>query len=64
MAFEAPEKVSSPSDYLFPLDATATDTNKVKLDLKTSLVDTWKEMIKLKETGKVKGTFKFVDELV
>jgi L-glyceraldehyde reductase len=30
-----------------------TKEGEVLLDLKTSLVDTWKTMIKLKETGKV-----------
>ncbi|KAH9813157.1 NADP-dependent oxidoreductase domain-containing protein [Melampsora americana] len=53
VAFDEPTQVSIPTEYLFPKDAP-TDT-KVKLDLQTSLVDTWKEMIKLKETGKVKA---------
>lgn len=30
-----------------------TKEGEVQLDLRTSLVDTWKTMIKLKETGKV-----------
>jgi len=34
---------------------TAKDSNYIELDLETSVVDTWKEMIKLLDTGKVKA---------
>ncbi|KAA1078028.1 hypothetical protein PGT21_027089 [Puccinia graminis f. sp. tritici] len=40
------------SNLLFPL---AEDGVHVKLDLQTSIVDTWKEMVKLLNTGKVKA---------
>lgn len=39
---------------LFPAGEAKGDVKQVKLDLETTLVDTWKAMIELKETGKVK----------
>lgn len=41
-----------PTQNLFPRDPA--DNSKVHLDTKTSVVDTWKAMIKLLSTGKVK----------
>ena len=40
-----------PGDGLFPKVAE----NEAKLDLETSLTDTWKTMIELKKTGKVES---------
>lgn len=47
---------------LFP----AANDKEVKLDLETSLLDTWKAMIKLLDTGKVKsiGVSNFSTEAV
>ncbi|KAA1072003.1 hypothetical protein PGT21_025400 [Puccinia graminis f. sp. tritici] len=53
VSFAWPESPkASESDLLFPL---AEDGVHVKLDLQTSIVDTWKEMVKLLNTGKVKA---------
>ncbi|MBW0553807.1 hypothetical protein O181_093522 [Austropuccinia psidii MF-1] len=53
VSFPSPaSSTTSLRDILFPL---AQDQKQVKIDLEVSLVDTWKEMIKLKETGKVKA---------
>ncbi|PLW11402.1 hypothetical protein PCANC_21713 [Puccinia coronata f. sp. avenae] len=53
VSFAYPDSPSaSESDILFP---KAEDGVHVKLDLKTSIVDTWKEMVKLLNTGKVKA---------
>ena len=45
-----PVSVDSDMDTLLPVE-----NGKVKLDLETSLVDTWKAMVELKKTGKVKS---------
>ncbi|KAH9454580.1 hypothetical protein MJO28_007583 [Puccinia striiformis f. sp. tritici] len=53
VSFAYPESsTASGSDILTPL---AEDGVHVKLDLQTSIVDTWKEMIKLLDSGKVKA---------
>ncbi|KNZ58919.1 uncharacterized protein VP01_1833g3 [Puccinia sorghi] len=53
VSFDYPESPNpSQSEILFPV---AEDGVHVKLDLQTSIVDTWKAMIKLLDTGKVKG---------
>lgn len=40
---------------LFPKGEEKNGSAQVKLDLTTSLVDTWKAMIKLLDTGKVRS---------
>lgn len=45
-----PVSLDSDMDTLLPVE-----NGKVKLDLETSLVDTWKAMVELKKTGKVKS---------
>ena len=45
-----PVSLDSDLDTLLPVE-----NGKVKLDLETSLVDTWKAMVELKKTGKVKS---------
>lgn len=68
VSFSEPPKPASEAEYLFP-KAAPTD-NEVILDHETSLVDTWKEMIKLKESGKVKAigvsnfTIEYVEALI
>lgn len=53
VSFAYPESPNvSEKDMLSPL---AEDKVHIKLDLETSIVDTWKAMIKLLDTGKVKA---------
>jgi len=53
VSFAYPESPNpSQSEILFPV---AEDGVHIKLDLQTSIVDTWKAMIKLLDTGKVKA---------